>query len=58
MSGVHVYFDRVPGGWTEDGKVLVVEHHRRLTGIDPDSGERTVIFDAMAAKGAERWSGQ
>ncbi len=50
-SGVYAYFDRTPGGWTEDGKVVVVEHQRRIVAIDPDTRERRVIFEAPSEKG-------
>jgi len=41
-------------GWTEDGKVVVVEDQRTIVAIDPDTLERTVIFEATGAKGADR----
>jgi len=53
-SGVYAYFDRKPGGWTEDGKVVMVEHQRRIVAIDPETRERKVIFEAPSQKGEAR----
>jgi hypothetical protein len=40
-------------GWTDDGKVMMVEDSARLVAVDPDNGEREVIFEAPGAKGGE-----
>lgn len=32
-------------GWREDGRVVVVEDYRTLVAIDPETGERAVVFE-------------
>gem|GEM_PF-4170341 len=35
-------------GWTEDGRVVIVQDRRAIVAIDPDTGEREVVLRATA----------